>query len=328
MTGPLLSIVIPTCNRPQLLPRAVDSALTAAPDGACEVIVVPNGPDTSWKAIAQQYINDSRIRWHPIAKANANIARNHGLSLSRGKFLRFLDDDDYLFEAACTQCVQLDASRYDASLGGVDLVDGAGTTFRRWVSDAVDDYVVSMLRPTRITHNCALLWRRDRIAECRWNTSCTLGQDTAWVLSLARDKDLSLLRFSAQTGVWVHHAGPRISRRANVLGHNQATASILMDTIAGLEARGALTVERRTAAAQGLWHCIHNAFPLAPRYWSKVVARTIQLVPDSRPDDRSYKVFPLKYLNPGLVEWLMTPHRLIRFGSRERARAKGRLPQW
>jgi glycosyltransferase involved in cell wall biosynthesis len=328
MTAPFLSVVMPTCGRPQYLPRAIESALQAAPDGDVEVIVVPNGPDGSWKSVAAGLAHESRVQWHPILTAHANVARNHGMDLARGKYLRFLDDDDYLFEAASRQCVQLDASDYDASLGGIDLVDDAGSMFQQWVSDATNDYVVSMLRPTRITHNCALLWRRQCVADRRWDTACSLGQDTAWALEIARDTDLSLLKFLPQTGAWVHHTGQRISKRTDALGHNQTTVGILINAISGLEKRAALTDDRRIAAAQGVWQCIHNAFPLAPRYWSRVITYVLQLAPESRPDDKAYMSSPLKHLSPWLAEWLMTPHRLARFRRRERARAKGLLPPW
>lgn len=328
MTAPFLSVVIPTSGRPQYLPRAIESALQAAPDGDVEVIVVPNGPDDSWKPIAAGLAHENRVRWHPIPTGHANVARNHGLELARGRYLRFLDDDDYLFEAASTQCVLLDASDRDASLGGVDLVDDNSSVFRQWMSAATDDYVVSMLRPTRITATFALLWRRECIINRRWDIACSLGQDTTWALGIARDMDLSLLKFTSQTGAWVHHAGQRISKRASVLEHNQATVEILIDTIFGLEKRAALTDERRVAAAQGVWQCIHNAFPLAPRYWSSVIAYVLQLAPESRPDDKAYASFPLRHLRPDLAEWLMTPHRLVRLRRRERARTRGLLPPW
>ncbi len=93
---PLVSIIIPTHNRPHFLPRAVDSALAGMPAGEVEVIVVPNGPDESWKQSLLPYKHNSSVRVIPITAANANIARNTGLAAANGEFVRFLDDDDYL----------------------------------------------------------------------------------------------------------------------------------------------------------------------------------------------------------------------------------------
>lgn len=95
---PLLSVVIPTHERPKLLSQqAIESALQAAPDGHVELIVVPNGVDDSWREVANNFKNDSRVHWHPISKTHANVARNEGKYITSGKYLWFLDhNDDFL----------------------------------------------------------------------------------------------------------------------------------------------------------------------------------------------------------------------------------------
>ena len=325
---PLLSVVIPTHKRPQFLPCAIDSALQAAPDGDVEVIVVPNGKDESWKTITQTYAHEPRVHWQPIEEAHANAARNHGLAISSGKYVRFLDDDDYLFPNARTQCLELDQANFDASQGGIDLVDAKGEIFRQWHSAVSTDYVASMLRPSRITHNCAMLYRRDKIISQRWDASCGIGQDTAWALSLARDFDLLLHRCDLQTGAWVQHDSERISTKRGCQGHNKVTVEILLNTLSGLESRGALTDERRLAAAEGIWQCIHNAFPLAPIYWTSIIHQVHDIAPNSKPADHLYSKFPFNQLNPIVLEWLMTPHRFIRIRRRERAIKSGLAQQW
>src|SRR5690606_1617249 len=90
---PLLSVIIPTHARPQFLPRAIDSALDAAPGGSVEVIVVPNGQDSSWVQIARGFRHDARVRWLPISQSGVSSARNHGLQSANGIYARFLDDD-------------------------------------------------------------------------------------------------------------------------------------------------------------------------------------------------------------------------------------------
>ena len=94
--NPNVTVIIPTSNRPHYLPRAVDSALAGMKSGDVEVIVVPNGPDESWRDVLRPYKSDKFVRVVRVKGANANIARNAGLAKARGEFVRFLDDDDYL----------------------------------------------------------------------------------------------------------------------------------------------------------------------------------------------------------------------------------------
>ena len=89
----LISVVIPTRNRPELLMRAVRSALLQT-HVKCEVIVVIDGRDPATVAALEQAL-DERLRWIELAESGgANRARNTGSNMARGEWVAFLDDDD------------------------------------------------------------------------------------------------------------------------------------------------------------------------------------------------------------------------------------------
>jgi glycosyltransferase involved in cell wall biosynthesis len=92
MAAPLVTIVIPTCNRPELLDAAVDSALSQT-ISELEVIVVDDGSTPP----AQPRNDDERV--HLIrsdVRRGVSWARNAGLAEARGRWIVFLDDDDQL----------------------------------------------------------------------------------------------------------------------------------------------------------------------------------------------------------------------------------------
>jgi glycosyltransferase involved in cell wall biosynthesis len=92
---PPLSIIIPTYNRPDLLVRAVRSALTACPEGA-EVIVVDDRSDTAEVALCDLR-NDLRLTVLTNAgDKGAAGARNAGAKIATGHIMLFFDDDDTL----------------------------------------------------------------------------------------------------------------------------------------------------------------------------------------------------------------------------------------
>ncbi len=84
------SVIIPTHNRPELLPRAVESAQSAGTD--VEVIVVD---DASIDHTAQVCRSLSRIKYIRVDR-NQGVAgaRNIGVLESSGDYIAFLDDDD------------------------------------------------------------------------------------------------------------------------------------------------------------------------------------------------------------------------------------------
>jgi glycosyltransferase involved in cell wall biosynthesis len=90
---PLVSVVIPTRDRPKLVSRAIRSALNQT-YREIELIVVVDGPDPATVA-AVRSIEDPRLQFivNPRSLTAAG-ARNVGAAHATGDWLAFLDDDD------------------------------------------------------------------------------------------------------------------------------------------------------------------------------------------------------------------------------------------
>ena len=90
---PDVSVVIPTRDRPELVVRAVRSAL-AQTVANIEVIVVLDGPDPGSQAALAQ-IDDDRLRVVALPESGgAPNARNVGARKARARWTALLDDDD------------------------------------------------------------------------------------------------------------------------------------------------------------------------------------------------------------------------------------------
>ena len=92
---PLVSIIIPTHNRPELLMRAVKSAVAQTYQNT-EIIVVDdvgNVPIDELKKLSDkiQYIHIPETYW-------ISENRNAGIKASKGKYIAGLDDDDIWFD--------------------------------------------------------------------------------------------------------------------------------------------------------------------------------------------------------------------------------------
>lgn len=94
----LVSIVVPTFRREELLPRllercAVQGGLGSA---ALEVLVVDNTPEGTARAIVERVAARSAtaIRYLHEPRPGIGHARNRGIADSRGEFIAFVDDDE------------------------------------------------------------------------------------------------------------------------------------------------------------------------------------------------------------------------------------------
>jgi len=88
----LVSIIIPTYNRPVLLKRAIQSILNQTYQNF-EILVIDNCIENRVENIVIQ-INDKRIKYYFNSTRGPSSARNYGLSVAKGKYIAFLDDDD------------------------------------------------------------------------------------------------------------------------------------------------------------------------------------------------------------------------------------------
>lgn len=89
----LVSVVIPTYNRPLELDRAIKSVL-AQTWQTFEIIVVDDASDVDIKSVCDAF-NDTRIRYfRNNVHKNANVARNIGIKEAQGIYIAMLDSDD------------------------------------------------------------------------------------------------------------------------------------------------------------------------------------------------------------------------------------------
>lgn len=90
-----VSVLMLTYNRETMVSRAIDSILNQS-FRDFEFIIVDNGSTDKSGAIADEYAaRDSRIRVIHRQRGNIGAGRNTALDAARGKYLTFIDDDDW-----------------------------------------------------------------------------------------------------------------------------------------------------------------------------------------------------------------------------------------
>lgn len=119
---PRISVIIPTHNRPQLLPRAVESAFAAGTD--VEVVVVD---DASRDETAEVCKGLAGIKYVRIEQ-NQGVAgaRNAGVLASSSEYIALLDDDDVRVAGSLDlQLARLHDEPDAALIYGQALIDSA-----------------------------------------------------------------------------------------------------------------------------------------------------------------------------------------------------------
>ena len=94
--GELISIIVPIYNVENYLRMCLDS-IEHQTYSNIEVLLINDGSPDSSGEICQEYVaRDSRFRYFEKENGGASDARNYGIERSNGKYLTFVDSDDWL----------------------------------------------------------------------------------------------------------------------------------------------------------------------------------------------------------------------------------------
>lgn len=208
---PLVSVVLPTYERPELLVDAVRSVCqqTYHP---IELVVVDDGSTRpAREVLADVDVGDlaaTTIRRHEENRG-ANAARNTGIELARGEFLAFLDDDDYWKPpklARQVRALQTTGPDVGVVFVGQEMVDAAGsvTEVRRPVAGG--DFTANLARGETYGTFSTVLVRADVFEDTGMlDESFPRWQDREWYFRLAEhydavtvDSPLTVRRFLGQ----------------------------------------------------------------------------------------------------------------------------------
>jgi glycosyltransferase involved in cell wall biosynthesis len=96
ISSPLVSILIRTCSRPGWLREALQSVLIQSYPNI-EAVVVEDGPPVARKMVEEEFAERMNVQYYATQQKGGRArAGNIAMSLARGEWFNFLDDDDLL----------------------------------------------------------------------------------------------------------------------------------------------------------------------------------------------------------------------------------------
>ena len=112
----LVSIIIPSYNRVELVERAIQSVLNQSYSNV-EIIVIDDASDVDIKPRLEGY--DKVKFYRNEENRGACYSRNRGIKEARGEYINFLDDDDVLLPTKLEQQIERFSQSKDPDLGMV-----------------------------------------------------------------------------------------------------------------------------------------------------------------------------------------------------------------
>lgn len=94
-----ISIIVPIYNAEKYIDKCIESILNQTKQ-ELEVILINDGSTDKTEQIISLY-NDNRIKYYKNKNQGIGKTRNYGISRASGKYIMFVDSDDYLEKDAC-----------------------------------------------------------------------------------------------------------------------------------------------------------------------------------------------------------------------------------
>ncbi len=198
---PRVSVILPTRNRAEVLPRAIGSVLGQSfPD--FELIVVDDGSTDGTDALIRDYTDPRLIYLQPPDVLGDAGARNRGIAIARGEWLAFQDSDGewtlHKLEHQVAYATRL--PDHVAVVGGTVLrMSRPNLTVHRWPLSATADPAGGMVDITAwiadgIAFLPAMLIRRSVLARRGFDGGLKARSDVELCFQLLREHAFAAVR--------------------------------------------------------------------------------------------------------------------------------------
>lgn len=94
-----ISIIIPAYNAEKYIKKCLDSLIKQTKK-EIEIIVINDGSKDNTEELINSY-TDSRIKYYKNTNHGIGYSRNYGIEKAKGKYIMFLDSDDYVEKDIC-----------------------------------------------------------------------------------------------------------------------------------------------------------------------------------------------------------------------------------
>lgn len=151
----LLSIIIPIYNVEQYVLRCLESLYTPALDeDLFEVICINDGSSDSSLDILQDFsVNHKNICVKTQSNQGVSVARNEGLSLANGKYVTFIDPDDWVVSNGLIELISEFRSDEDIDLYYLRKSYSTNSHLDIWGKPISLDYGITYTSQQLYTHN-------------------------------------------------------------------------------------------------------------------------------------------------------------------------------
>ncbi|MEI6429396.1 MAG: glycosyltransferase family 2 protein [Pseudanabaena sp. ELA607] len=249
-----LSVIIPTYNRIWSLPKAIDSCRNTNID--IEIIVIDDGSnDGTWEWLQTQsdIISLKQDNWGKCWAVNC------GFTIAQGKYIRFLDSDDWVCQGANDRQYEIALEQNaDVVVGGCEVYSEDEQLIYQKDWTECDDFIAQQLGECDSSHYSAYLFRKDFIQNIPHRPDFAWRDDRLFVIEVAMSNP-KVAVYLQPSLCHRHHNQSRLQfpQGMRSVATNLMHLTLYKKCLRKLDLSTELTQRRKKAACKVLWPLAH-----------------------------------------------------------------------
>lgn len=227
MSTPVISIIVPVYNAEKYIRKCVNSILTQT-FVDFEVLLIDDGSvDDSGRICDEYSLKDKRVKVFHKINGGVSSARNLGLDNCRGRWVSFIDADDYIspdfFDCDYSNAVDVIQKSYSIIYEDENLI--VQKPVRSNIIKSKKEFLFFYVRK-----RTNALWdkiiRRDLIGNRRFDVTVRVGEDFLFFLSLINDitkyhfSDIGSYFYNIRSGSAMDNVNRNYSDRVKIMIQN------------------------------------------------------------------------------------------------------------
>jgi glycosyltransferase involved in cell wall biosynthesis len=296
-----VSIIIPTYNRLWSLPKAVESCRHTLLN--IEIIIIDDG---STDGTSEWLAGQAGIKIITQPNRGKDWAVNKGLETAKGKYVRFLDSDDWFLPRSTDDLFNhAGQKKLDITCAGYQVFeDDKFVEEVKWT--VCDDFLAQQLGECDSSHYSAYLFKRDFIKDIPHRQEYGSRDDRQFIIEAAL-KNPATGYIPSLTLAHRHHQNERLQSSPGLKDsvNNLALLTIYKKCFEVLSNENRLSQRYKNAAANQLWHLAHWIAKSHLQDGEEVYKWVFELNPDFEPRDNLKLAKLYKTLGFGVTERLL-----------------------
>lgn len=205
MPTPCISVIVPVYKAEKYIDECVESILNQTFTDL-ELILIDDGSPDNCGVICDEYAKkDDRVRVFHQENLGVCAARNVGIDNAKGKYITFVDSDDYITKNA------LEILYNDIVVHNADIACASGRKFYSDTIEALEKSKYKIWRDSDAIRNCLLdngstysscrkLYKKEFIGDTRFEVGRKIHEDSFFVFCCCLKKPTFVLR-----NVYIYH---------------------------------------------------------------------------------------------------------------------------